>query len=146
MRVEVVRRPGAVLDLPYLGRAGLHDLVDATHVHLLSVDFALAGQCEPPFSHGRGRVLSREADQLRREPGGWGQVARGAKLEEVEAVVSAAEALFEEARAEIRLEASQHDRLAGVNVATISARSPDGSWIRLSRAGAARRPASLATS
>jgi hypothetical protein len=78
-----------------------------------SVDFALAGQCEPPFSHGRGRVVSREGDQPGREPSGSSKVARGAKLEEVEAVVSAAEALFEEACAEIRLEASQDDRLAG---------------------------------
>jgi hypothetical protein len=99
--------------VPHLGRVNYDDLVDPANVHVLAVD---RDAIELEAAHADSVVLVK---LLRRgEPlglfGRWRQRRGGADLEEVEAVVAACEAVLEEVGAELRLEAAQHNPLAGL--------------------------------
>ncbi len=110
--VEAVRVPRLVADLPDLGAAGGHGLVDAAHVHLPAVDGAEAVEREGARPADGTRVEPLVADEPLRDRRRRRQRRRGAHLQQVEAVVTAGEAVLERVGTKVWREAAQNGPLA----------------------------------
>src|SRR6266498_1028504 len=110
--VEAVRVPRLVADLPDLGAAGGHGLVDAAHVHLPAVDGAEAVEREGARPADGTRVEPLVADEPLRDRRRRRQRRRGAHLQQVEAAVTAGEAVLERVGTKVWREAAQNGPLA----------------------------------
>jgi hypothetical protein len=106
--VEVVGVAGAVGELPDLSGADGDDGVDSGGVHAFAVD--AAGPVELELAGGDGVVGVGQlvvGDPVRWRLR-WGEVVRGAHLEDVERVVAAGEAVLDEVEAQVGRLAAEH--------------------------------------